>query len=173
MHRHGIPTASYKSFDDYDQAKSYLAEVNFPIVVKASGLAAGKGVIIAKDSFEADEALKDILLRSKFGSAGGSVVVEEHLDGDEISILTFSDGVTTRNLPAGQDHKRIWEDDRGPNTGGTGAIAPTPHATPALMKKIEKEILEPTFAGLRSEGLKVPMKTDLKRADLLRRINLH
>lgn len=152
MRRHGIPTASYGNFSDYGQAKSYLSTVDYPIVIKASGLAAGKGVIIAEDPFEADEALKDILIRSRFGSAGTSVVIEEYLNGDEISILTFSDGITTRNLPSGQDHKRIFEDDCGPNTSGMGVIALTPRATLEVMKTIQHEILEPTFAGLRSEG---------------------
>lgn len=152
MRRHGIPTAAYGNFSNYEQAKSYLATVKYPVVIKASGLAAGKGVIIAENSFEADEALGDMLIRSKFGSAGTSVVIEEYLNGDEISILTFSDGITTRTIPSSQDHKRIFDDDRGPNTGGMGVFAPTPRATPEVMKRIEHEILQPTFEGLKSEG---------------------
>ncbi|KAL6721693.1 Bifunctional purine biosynthetic protein ADE1 [Lecanora helva] len=153
MRRHGIPTAAYGNFSDYEQAKSYLATAEYPVVIKASGLAAGKGVIIAENPVEADEALKDMLIRSKFGSSGTSAVIEEYLQGDEISILTFSDGVTTRTLPSSQDHKRIFDGDRGPNIGGMGVIAPTPRATPEVMKRIEDEILQPEFNGLKFEGL--------------------
>ena len=152
MRRHGIPTAAYGNFSDYEQAKSYLSTAEYPVVIKASGLPAGKGIIIAESPLEADEALGDILLRSRFGSAGTSVVIEQYLNGDEISILTFSDGITTRTLPSGQDHKHIFDDDRGPNTGGMGVFAPTPRATPEVMKRIEHEILRPTFEGLESEG---------------------
>ena len=152
MRRHDIPTAAYGNFNDYEQAKAYLSAADYPVVIKASGLAAGKGVIIAGSPLEADEALQDFLIRSKFGSAGTSVVIEQYLSGDEISILTFSDGISTRTLPSGQDHKRIFDDDRGPNTGGMGVFAPTPRATPEVMKRIEQEILRPTFEGLKSEG---------------------
>lgn len=137
MRRHGIPTAAYGNFSNYEEAKSYLATVKYPVVIKASGLAAGKGVIITHDPIEAEKTLEDILIGSKFGSAGTSVVIEEYLNGDEISILTFSDGITTRTLPSGQDHKRIFDNDLGPNTGGMGVFAPTPRATPEVMKRIE------------------------------------
>ena len=100
---------------------------------------------------------KTILIGSKFGSAVTSVVIEEYLNGDEISILTFSDGITTRTLPSGQDHKRIFDNDLGPNTGGMGVFVPTPRATPEVMKRIEHDILQPTFEGLKSEGLRSKM----------------
>lgn len=153
MCRHGIPTAAYNNFSNYEQAKSYLTTAGYPVVIKASGLAAGKGVIIAESPSEADEALKDLLIRSKFGSAGTSVVIEQYLSGDEVSILTFSDGITIRTLPSSQDHKRIFDNDYGPNTGGMGVFAPTPRATPEVMERIEYEILRPTLEGLKSEGL--------------------
>ncbi|KAL8778271.1 MAG: hypothetical protein Q9213_007491 [Squamulea squamosa] len=153
MRRQGIPTAAYGSFDDYEHAKAYLAELKYPTVIKVSGLAAGKGVVIAQNMSDADEALQDFMIRGKFGSAGATVVIEEFLSGDEISVLTFSDGDATRTLPSGQDHKRIFEGDCGPNTGDMGVISPTPSATPEVMQRIEEEVLRPTFEGLRSEGL--------------------
>ena len=109
MRRHGIPTAEYGNFSSYDQAKSYLASATLPVVIKASGLAAGKLVVIAEEFSNADEILKEFMLEGKFGSAGSSVVIEEFLTGDEISILTFSDGNSTRTLPPSQDHKRIFD----------------------------------------------------------------
>ena len=153
MYRHGIPTAAYGKFSNYEQANSYLHTVPYPVVIKASGLAAGKGVVIAESYYDADEALQEFMVRGKFGMAGASVVIEEFLDGDEASILTFSDGITTRTLPSGQDHKRIFDDDCGPNTGGMGVFAPSPKVTCQVMERIEQEILRPTFEGLKSEGL--------------------
>ena len=153
MSRHAIPTAAYGNFSSYEQANSYLHTALYPVVIKASGLAAGKGVVIAESYCDADEALKDLMVRGKFGMAGASVVIEEFLDGDEASILTFSDGITTRTLPSGQDHKRIFDNDRGPNTGGMGVFAPSPKVTCQMMERIEQDILRPTFEGLKSEGL--------------------
>ena len=153
MYRHGIPTATYGNFSSYEQAKSYLHTALYPVVIKASGLAAGKGVVIAENYSDADEALQNIMVRGRFGMAGASVVIEEFLDGDEASILTFSDGITTQTLPSGQDHKRIFDNDCGPNTGGMGVFAPTPNVTCQMMERIEQDILRPTFEGLKSEGL--------------------
>jgi phosphoribosylamine--glycine ligase / phosphoribosylformylglycinamidine cyclo-ligase len=152
MRRHGIPTAYYQNFSQYQPAKDYIAAISYPIVIKVSGLAAGKGVILPSTKEEAIEALGDIMLRGKFGSAGSSIVIEEYLEGDEISVLTFSDGIHTWSFAPGQDHKRISEGDRGLNTGGMGVYAPTPLVTPEIMTDIEERILKPTFQGLKSEG---------------------
>jgi phosphoribosylamine--glycine ligase/phosphoribosylformylglycinamidine cyclo-ligase len=152
MQRHNIPTAKYQNFDDFDQAKRYVHSLPGPMVIKASGLAAGKGVVLPKSETEAIEALEDIMLHGKFGTAGASVVIEEYLEGNEISILTLSDGISTWSFPAGQDHKRIYDGDQGPNTGGMGVYAPTPFVSTVLMTEIEANILKPTFAGLEAEG---------------------
>ena len=124
MKKHSIPTAAYGNFSDYYKAKQYLDSVSHDVVIKASGLAAGKGVIIPTNKKEAQDALKDIMLDKEFGSAGDEVVVEEFLEGDELSFLSFSDGTTIRSLPPAQDHKRIGDGDTGPNTGGMGTYAP-------------------------------------------------
>lgn len=152
MQRHFIPTARYQNFSDFEAAKKHLLEVQYRVVIKASGLAAGKGVILPLTTDQALQALADIMVHRKFGAAGTSVVIEEYLEGEEISVLTLSDGRHTWSFPPGQDHKRIHDGDRGPNTGGMGVYAPTPFVTPAVMEEIEKTILEPTFEGLRSEG---------------------
>jgi phosphoribosylamine--glycine ligase/phosphoribosylformylglycinamidine cyclo-ligase len=151
MKRHNIPTAAYENFSDYDKAREYLDSVDHDIVIKASGLAAGKGVIIPKTKKEAHEALKDIMLKKEFGSAGDEVVIEEFLEGDELSILSFSDGYTIRSLPPAQDHKRIFDGDQGPNTGGMGCYAPTKIATKSLIDEIERTILQPTIDGVRKD----------------------
>lgn len=153
MQRHGIPTASYANFSDHSAAVEYVRQVGHDVVIKATGLAAGKGVIIPSTKEEAEQALKEIMLDKAFGSAGDEVVVEEFLQGDELSILTFCDGYTFRSLPAAQDHKRIFDGDKGPNTGGMGCYAPTRIATPELLARIDREILEPTFRGMRAEHM--------------------
>ncbi|MCJ1349790.1 hypothetical protein MMC31_008031, partial [Peltigera leucophlebia] len=152
MRRHGIPTANYQNFSQYQPAKDYIAAISSRLVIKVSGLAAGKGVILPSTKEEAVEALENIMLRGSFGSAGSSIVIEEYLEGDEISVLTFSDGAHTWSFPPGQDHKRIFEGDRGLNTGGMGVYAPTPLVTPEIMTDIEERVLKPTFQGLKSEG---------------------
>ena len=151
MKRHHIPTAAYENFSDYNKARQYLDRVDYDIVIKASGLAAGKGVIIPKTKEEAYEALKEIMLEKEFGSAGDEVVIEEFLEGDELSILSFSDGYTIRSLPPAQDHKRIFDGDQGPNTGGMGCYAPTKIAKKSLIDEIERTILQPTIDGMRNE----------------------
>ncbi|KAF2008764.1 phosphoribosylamine-glycine ligase [Aaosphaeria arxii CBS 175.79] len=152
MKRHSIPTAAYENFTDHAAAKAYLDSVSHRVVIKASGLAAGKGVIIPATSEEAHAALKDIMLDREFGSAGDEVVIEEFLEGDELSILTFSDGKTIRSLPPAQDHKRIGDGDTGPNTGGMGTYAPTRIAPKEVIERMEREILQPTVDGMREEG---------------------
>lgn len=151
MKKHNIPTAAYENFSDYEQAKAYVDSVHHDIVIKATGLAAGKGVIIPATKEEAHQALREIMCDRAFGSAGEEVVIEEFLTGDELSILSFCDGYTIKSLPPAQDHKRIFDGDQGPNTGGMGCYAPTNIATPELIAKIEKDILEPTIVGMRND----------------------
>jgi phosphoribosylamine--glycine ligase len=152
MKRHSIPTAAYENFSDYEAAKKYLDSISHNVVIKASGLAAGKGVIIPQTKEEAQDALKDIMLDKEFGAAGDEVVIEEFLEGDELSILSFSDGTTIKSLPPAQDHKRIGEGDTGPNTGGMGTYAPTRIAPPEIIDAVHKEILQPTIDGMKEEG---------------------
>lgn len=153
MKRHNIPTAAYENFSDYKEALKYLEKVNHNVVIKASGLAAGKGVILPATKEEAQTALKEIMLDREFGSAGDEVVIEECLEGDELSILSFSDGYTIRSLPAAQDHKRIFDGDLGPNTGGMGCYAPTNIATKQLIEQVERTILQPTIDGMRKDRM--------------------
>ena len=152
MKRHSIPTAAYENFSSYSAARAYLDTISHPVVIKASGLAAGKGVIIPSTKEEAHAALKDIMQDREFGSAGDEVVIEEFLEGDELSILTFSDGTTIKSLPPAQDHKRIGDGDSGPNTGGMGTYAPTRIAPADVIEKVHKEILQPTVDGMKAEG---------------------
>ncbi|SCU82922.1 LAFA_0D00804g1_1 [Lachancea sp. 'fantastica'] len=152
MAKHNIPTARYANFSDYEAAKSYLEKVDYRIVLKADGIAGGKGVLIPDSQEEAQAALKAMMVEKQFGSAGDSVVIEEFLEGDEISILTISDGYTTFSLPPAQDHKRIGENDTGLNTGGMGTYAPAPAATPALLKQMEESAIKPTIDGMRKDG---------------------
>lgn len=152
MTRHNIPTAKYQNFRDYDAAWQHIDEVTYKVVIKASGIAAGKGVIIPSSKSEAKVALKDIMLQKKFGPAGDEVVIEEYLEGEELSFLSFSDGYTIRSLPPAQDHKQIFNDDKGPMTGGMGCYAPTEIATQELIDEIHNNILRPTIDGMRKEG---------------------
>lgn len=153
MKRHRIPTAAYESFDDHGRAKQYLETTQHNVVIKADGLAAGKGVIIPQSKKEALAALDTIMLDKAFGAAGDKVVIEEFLDGDEISILSFSDGTTIKSLPPAQDHKRIGNGDTGPNTGGMGTYAPTPCVSAQQLQDIDSSILLPTIDGMRKEGM--------------------
>lgn len=152
MKRHSIPTAAYENFSSHAAATEYLDSIAHNVVIKASGLAAGKGVIIPASKDEARAALKDIMLDREFGNAGDEVVIEEFLEGDELSILTFSDGHTIKSLPPAQDHKRIGDGDTGPNTGGMGTYAPTRIAPRDVLERVDREILQPTVDGMRSEG---------------------
>ncbi|CCK68484.1 bifunctional aminoimidazole ribotide synthase/glycinamide ribotide synthase KNAG_0B00350 [Huiozyma naganishii CBS 8797] len=153
MQRHSIPTARYFSSDSYQDALKHIDSVDYSVVIKADGVAAGKGVLIPTSKEEAHDALKTIMVEKQFGDAGDSVVIEEFLEGEEISILTISDGYSHFNLPAAQDHKRVGENDTGLNTGGMGAYAPAPVATNALMTKIDHEIIKPSIDGLRRDRL--------------------
>ncbi|KAK3357233.1 phosphoribosylglycinamide synthetase [Lasiosphaeria hispida] len=156
MKKHNIPTATYENFSSYEEASKYLDTISHNVVLKATGLAAGKGVILTQTKEEAQKGLKDIMVDRHFGSAGDEVVIEEFLTGDELSILSFCDGTTIRSLPPAQDHKRIGEGDTGLNTGGMGCYAPTKIATPALIAQIERDILQPTVDGMRKDGF--PMR---------------
>lgn len=152
MVRHHIPTARYLSFDTLEAAVAGLEEFTFPVVVKADGLAAGKGVIICSDKAEAKNALGEIMSKKVFKDAGARVVIEEFLVGEEASILAVADGKTFIILESSQDHKRILDQDKGPNTGGMGAYSPAPVVTPALMKKISAQVIKPVIAGMKKEG---------------------
>ncbi|KAI3658282.1 hypothetical protein MP638_000373 [Amoeboaphelidium occidentale] len=152
MKRHNIPTAQYEVFTDFEKAKKYVNDVSFKVVIKASGLAAGKGVLIPENKQEAIDALVQILVKKLFGDAGDEVVVEEFLEGEECSILAFSDGYTVVPLLPSQDHKRIFDGDKGPNTGGMGAYCPTPVVSAKQMEVIKKDILQKTIDGMRREG---------------------
>ena len=157
MARHNIPTAAYRSFDNYEVARSYLDNISHDIVLKADGLAAGKGVVIPSTLEQAQKSLKSIMVNKDFGAAGNQVVIEEYLEGDELSFLTFSDGYTIRSLPPAQDHKQVYNGDLGPNTGGMGCYAPTKVATPHLIKEVHHKILQPTVDGMRREGWQLPL----------------
>ena len=153
MYRNNIPTAPFIIFDNIDDAKDFLKEAEFPLVVKADGLAAGKGVIICENILDAQKALDDIMQQKIFKEAGNKVVIEECMIGDEVSILAVSDCQHSVILASSQDHKRIFDDDLGPNTGGMGAYSPAPIVDTALLKEIEACIIEPTIRGLRAEGI--------------------
>ncbi|XP_072245833.1 trifunctional purine biosynthetic protein adenosine-3 [Leuresthes tenuis] len=153
MERHGIPTARYGSFTNPQEACDYIRTADFPaLVVKASGLAAGKGVIVAQDQEEACRAVMDIMKDRAFGSAGETVVVEELLEGEEVSCLCFSDGASVSPMPPAQDHKRLRDGDLGPNTGGMGAYCPTPQVSQELLQQIRETVLQKTVDGMREEG---------------------
>ncbi len=153
LKKYDIPTATYIETDDYQKASSFIDTLQTPIVVKADGLCAGKGVIIAQSHQEAKEAAKDMLSGESFGDAGRAIIVEEFLDGYELSLFAVCDGKNYKVLPAAQDHKRLEDGDKGPNTGGMGAYAPTPLIDDILYEKIEKRIIEPTLKGMQEEGM--------------------
>ena len=152
MKKHDIPTGNYEVFTDFEKAKLYVEKGKLPVVIKASGLALGKGVTVAQTKEEAIEILQKILVDKIFGTSGNEVVIEEYLEGIEISIHALSDGKSWKLFPASQDHKRIFDGNNGPNTGGMGAIAPLPFVSDSLMAKIEKEIIAPTILGMVKEG---------------------
>jgi len=150
--RHKIPTAAFLETNEIQKANKFIDTLSIPIVVKADGLCAGKGVIIAQSKDEAKSAAADMLSGESFGDAGTSIVVEEFLDGYELSVFAICDGDNYKVLPAAQDHKRLLDGDKGPNTGGMGAYAPTPLINEELYKKIEERVIKPTLAGMKSEG---------------------
>jgi phosphoribosylamine--glycine ligase len=152
MRRHDIPTADFSSFRRMEEAVHYLEALNSPIVIKASGLAAGKGVILPETLVEAKAALKSILIEKAFGEAGDEVVIEERLTGPEVSLMAFTDGTTIVPMLPVQDHKRLLDGDLGPNTGGMGAYVPAPIFTPEMVDEAMERILKPTMKGLQEEG---------------------
>jgi phosphoribosylamine--glycine ligase len=154
MERHGIPTARYRACDDPAAAKALVdrGELGFPVVIKADGLAAGKGVVVAADREEAHAAIAAAMEDRQFGDAGARVVVEECLTGPEVSCFALCDGVRALPLVSAQDHKRVFDDDRGPNTGGMGAFAPSPLVDDAMAAQVAREIVEPVLAGMAAEG---------------------
>jgi len=152
MAKYGIPTAAYRTFTDRDQAHLYIREQGAPIVVKADGLAAGKGVIVAMTVEQALAAVDDILLDKVFGAAGSQVVIEEFMAGEEASFFVFTDGKNILPLASAQDHKRIYDNDEGPNTGGMGAYSPAPVVTDAVAAEVIETIVKPTIAGMAAEG---------------------
>jgi len=150
--RHGIPSADYASFTDLDAALAYIRAKGAPIVIKADGLAAGKGVIVAMTLDEAVEAATDMLKAGCFGDAGARIVVEEFLEGEEASFIVITDGESVVPLATSQDHKARDEGDTGPNTGGMGAYSPAPVVTPEIDKRIMNEVIRPTLDGMRADG---------------------
>jgi phosphoribosylamine--glycine ligase len=152
MYKHHIPTASFKIFDDPEQASDFVKASEMPLVIKADGLAAGKGAVIVEDTSAALSAIQQMMVEKAFGESGSRIVVEDFMEGEEMTVLAFTDGQTIRPMPTSQDHKKIFEGDQGPNTGGMGAYAPTTIADDRLMARIYDEILEPTVAGLQSES---------------------
>lgn len=150
--RHNIPTGSYQNFTELEPALAYLREQGAPIVVKADGLAAGKGVIVAETLEQAEDAVRDMLSGNAFGDAGCRVVIEEFLEGEEASFIVMVDGENILPMATSQDHKRVGDGDTGPNTGGMGAYSPAPVVTPAIHQRIMDEVIIPTVRGMASEG---------------------
>ncbi|CAM8668022.1 PurD Phosphoribosylamine-glycine ligase [Oxalobacteraceae bacterium] len=153
MERHGIPTARYQTFSDADAAHRYIDEQGAPIVIKADGLAAGKGVVVAMTLEEAHGAIDMMLSDNRFGDAGARVVVEEFLEGEEASFIVMVDGKNMLPLATSQDHKRLLDNDQGPNTGGMGAYSPAPIVTPQLHARVMREIIQPTVQGMAKDGI--------------------
>lgn len=152
LRKHGIPTADFKCFDDHSQARHYVLSRGAPIVVKADGLSKGKGVFVCKTNDEALQAIDSIMKDRVFGNAGDQVVIEECLTGEEVSLLAFTDGRTIVPMESSQDHKTVYDGDKGPNTGGMGAYSPVPIMTSELYRRIEKDILVPTVHAMNKEG---------------------
>jgi len=152
MKKYGIPTAEYQVFSDYAEAKAYLDKIGAPIVIKADGLAAGKGVVVAMTQQEAENALQDMLLNEKFGEASTSVVMEQFLTGEEFSLMAFVNGETVIPLEIAQDHKRAFDGDKGPNTGGMGAYSPVPHIRKETVDEAVQKVLFPAARAMVQEG---------------------
>ncbi|MUG86985.1 phosphoribosylamine--glycine ligase [Paenibacillus timonensis] len=152
LKKYNIPTAAYEKFDNYEQALAYLQSRPVPIVIKADGLAAGKGVTVAFTRDEAETALKSIMIDKVFGESGSQVVIEEFLEGQEMSILSFVDGETVRPMAAAQDHKQVYDGDKGPNTGGMGTYSPLPHIADSIIEEAIETIIKPTAKAMVAEG---------------------
>lgn len=152
MVKYGVPTAAYGTFSDFEEAKAYIEKQGAPIVVKADGLALGKGVVVAETVEQAVEAAHDMLLDNKFGDSGARVVIEEFLDGEEFSLFAFVNGDKFYIMPTAQDHKRAYDGDKGPNTGGMGAYAPVPHLPQSVVDQSVESIIKPVLKGMIAEG---------------------
>lgn len=152
MQQHGIPTAASKTFTQVSEAYAYLARCSFPQVIKADGLAAGKGVVIVQNRQEAEETVDAMLAQHRFGEAGNQVIIEEFIQGEEVSFIVLSDGTNCVPLATSQDHKTRDDNDKGPNTGGMGAYSPAPLVTPSLHQKIMDQVIWPTLHGMSNEG---------------------
>ena len=152
MVKYGVPTAAYGTFSDFEEAKAYIEQQGAPIVVKADGLALGKGVVVAETVEQAVEAAHDMLLDNKFGDSGARVVIEEFLDGEEFSLFAFVNGDKFYIMPTAQDHKRAYDGDKGPNTGGMGAYAPVPHLPQSVVDQSVESIIKPVLKGMIAEG---------------------
>lgn len=152
MKKYHIPTAEYETFSDAEKALEYVKTAKIPLVVKADGLALGKGVLICKTRQEAEQAVRQVMLEKAFGAAGNTVVIEEFLEGPEVSVLTFTDSHTILPMASAQDHKRARDNDEGLNTGGMGTFSPTPKYTPDIQQQVEREIILPTVDALNAEG---------------------
>ena len=153
MKRNNILTARFEIFDDPRKAEEYVKSIDYNVVVKADGLAAGKGVIVCNSNDEAISAIHTILVKKTFGDAGNKIIIEERIDGIEASYIALSDGDVALPMASSQDHKRIFDDDEGPNTGGMGAYSPTPIVTTDLAKKIQEEVIEKTIHAMKNEGI--------------------
>ena len=154
LKKYNIKTAGYKSFDDLSEAENYVKNKPHPLVIKASGLAAGKGVFISKDAVESDKILKSIFVDKIFGKSGETVVIEDYLEGFELSYMIVTDGISYKPLITSMDYKKIGDGDAGENTGGMGAVTPNPYVSKDLINKINKNVIEPTLDGLKKEGIK-------------------
>jgi phosphoribosylamine--glycine ligase len=153
MKRHGIPTAEYETFSDVAKAHAYIDAKGAPIVIKADGLAAGKGVVVAMSLEEAHRAVDDMLADNRFGDAGARIVIEQFLAGEEASFIVMCDGKNILPLATSQDHKRLKDNDEGPNTGGMGAYSPAPIVTPSMHARVMREIIKPTIEGMAKDGI--------------------
>jgi phosphoribosylamine--glycine ligase len=166
MKRNDIPTAQFEIFDDAQKAQEYVKSLDYNVVVKADGLAAGKGVIVCNSNDEAISAIQTILVKKTFGDAGNRIIIEERIDGIEASYIALSDGDVAIPMASSQDHKRIFDNDKGPNTGGMGAYSPTPIIDDELAKIIQEEIIEKTINAMKNEG--IPFKGFLYAGIMLR-----
>ena len=153
LKRNNIPTASFEVFDDAVKAKEHINKIDYNIVIKADGLAAGKGVIVCESKDEAEKAIDMMLVDKKFGDAGNKIIIEERIDGIEASYIALSDGKIAISMATSQDHKRVFDNDKGPNTGGMGAYSPTPIIDNDLSQKIQEKIIDKTISSLRNEGI--------------------
>ena len=152
MKKYQIPTAAYETFDDANKALAYLETVNFPIVLKADGLALGKGVLICQSFEEAEKGVRSIMLDKQFGAAGNRMVIEEFMTGREVSVLSYVDGKTIKTMTSAQDHKRALDGDKGLNTGGMGTFSPSPFYTEEIDAFCQKYIYQPTVDAMAAEG---------------------